>query len=77
MSHHCWVNTITRGDFNNAKFENHGVTSTFFKRDGQFFVNTDGADGKLADFAIKYTFGVTPLQQYLIGALSSSEYCVG
>ena len=31
-----------------------------------FFVHTDGADGKLADFEIRYTFGVTPLQQYLI-----------
>jgi len=54
------------GNFNNAKFQNHSVESTFFKRDGKIFVNTDGADGKLADFEIKYTFGVTPLQQYLI-----------
>ena len=30
------------------------------------FVHTDGADGKLADFEIKYTFGVEPLQQYLV-----------
>ena len=29
-------------------------------------VRTDGPDGKLADFEIKYTFGVSPLQQYLI-----------
>lgn len=54
------------GDFNQTKFSQHGIESTFFKRDGQFFVNTEGADGKLADFEIKYTFGVTPLQQYLI-----------
>ena len=54
------------GDFNNKKFTNHGVTSTFFKRRDKFFVNTDGADGKLHDYEIKYTFGVFPLQQYLI-----------
>ena len=54
------------GNFGNAKFTYAGVTSTFFKRDGAFFVNTDGPDGKLADFEIKYTFGVHPLQQYLI-----------
>jgi predicted CXXCH cytochrome family protein len=30
-------------------------------------VRTDGPDGKLADFEINYTFGVWPLQQYLIG----------
>jgi hypothetical protein len=54
------------GNFANAKFNYAGITSTFYKRDGKFYVNTDGPDGKLADFEIKYTFGVTPLQQYLI-----------
>lgn len=54
------------GDFNNTTFRHHGVESTFFKRDTQFFVRSDGPDGKLTDYAIKYTFGVTPLQQYLI-----------
>jgi hypothetical protein len=42
------------------------MPDSLFKRDGKFFVNTDGRDGKLADFEIKYTFGVHPLQQYLI-----------
>ena len=54
------------GDFNNATFEHFGVTSRFFKKDGKFFVNTDGPDGKNADFEIAYTFGIEPLQQYLI-----------
>lgn len=54
------------GDFNNAKFNYHGLVSTFFKQDGKFMVRTDGKDGKLTDYAITYTFGVTPLQQYLI-----------
>lgn len=54
------------GDFNDAAFRLAGATHRFFKRDGGFFVRTDGADGKLADFEVKYTFGVEPLQQYLI-----------
>jgi Tfp pilus assembly protein PilF len=54
------------GNFNDAKFSYGGIASTFFKRDGKFYVNTDGPDGKLQDYEIKYTFGVTPLQQYLI-----------
>ena len=54
------------GNFDGARFTYSGVTSTFLRRDGKFLVNTDGADGKLADFEIKYTFGVYPLQQYLI-----------
>ena len=55
-----------RADFNNTQFSNYGVTSRFFKKDGKFFVNTETGDGGLADFEIKYTFGVRPLQQYLI-----------
>jgi len=54
------------GDFNDAHLDHAGVTTRFFKRDGKYFVRTDGPDGKLADFEVKYTFGVQPLQQYLI-----------
>ena len=54
------------GDFNHAHFKYGDIVSTFFRRDGKLFVNTDGADGKLADFEILYTFGVYPLQQYLV-----------
>jgi len=54
------------GDFNNTEFSANGITSRFFKKDGKFWVNTDGPDGNMQDFEIKYTFGVTPLQQYLI-----------
>jgi len=54
------------GNFDNMQFRHQGVTTRFFKRDGKFFVHTDGPDGKLADFEVKYSFGVAPLQQYLI-----------
>lgn len=54
------------GDFAGATYSYAGITSTFFRGDGKFLVNTDGPDGTLADYEIKYTFGVTPLQQYLI-----------
>lgn len=54
------------GDFNDAQFDYFGVTSRFFRRDGRFFVNTDGRDGQMTDFAITYTIGVFPLQQYLV-----------
>ena len=54
------------GDFANAEFYANDVKTIFFKKDGRYFVTTDGADGKLEDFEIKYTFGVTPLQQYLV-----------
>ena len=58
--------TSVLGNFADVKFRHAGVTSVFSRRDGKYFVRTDGPDGKLADFEIRYTFGVTPLQQYLI-----------
>ena len=54
------------GDFSDATFDYYGVKSRFFRKDGKFFVETDGPDGKLAVFEVKYTFGVDPLQQYLV-----------
>ncbi|WP_235898604.1 HEAT repeat domain-containing protein [Parahaliea maris] len=54
------------GNFDNASFTYNGITSTFFQRDGKYFVNTDGEDGKLAEFPVEYVFGVYPLQQYLL-----------
>jgi Flp pilus assembly protein TadD len=54
------------GDFRDVDFSYGGVTSTFFKKEGRFFVRTDGPDGELHDYQITYTFGVRPLQQYLI-----------
>src|SRR5262249_12807649 len=54
------------GDFSDARFDYYNVRSRFFRRDGNFFVETDGPDGTLSTFEIKYTFGVDPLQQYLI-----------
>jgi Flp pilus assembly protein TadD/cytochrome c553 len=54
------------GDFQNTSFSHFGVTSSFYKKDGKFMVRTNGGDGKLQEYEIKYTFGVEPLQQYLI-----------
>jgi Flp pilus assembly protein TadD len=54
------------GNFDEAKFVHAGSATTFSKRDGRFSVRTEGPDGALGDFDVKYTFGVYPLQQYLI-----------
>ena len=40
------------GDFSGVTFEHYGVKSRFYRRDGKFFVETDGPDGKLAEFEI-------------------------
>jgi len=54
------------GDFDQAEFTHFGVTSTFYREGDRFLVRTDAADGGLQDFEIVYTFGVHPLQQYLV-----------
>jgi len=54
------------GDFEDVTYTHHGVTSSFYERDGKFFVRTDGPGGELRDYEVAYTFGVRPLQQYLI-----------
>ena len=59
------ANTVL-GDFDDAVFLSKGITSSFFKRDGRFFVETQGPDGEMADFEITHTFGHEPLQQYLV-----------
>jgi predicted CXXCH cytochrome family protein len=60
------TDTTVLGNFNEAGFDYYGVHSRFFKKDGKYLVETDGPDGELAVFEVKYTFGIEPLQQYLV-----------
>ncbi len=54
------------GDFNNTTFIADGITNQFFKKEGKFYINTQGEDGKNHDYEVQYVFGYFPLQQYLI-----------
>jgi predicted CXXCH cytochrome family protein len=54
------------GDFSGAEITVHGITSRFFRRDGRFFVHTNGPGGEMGDFEITHVFGWFPLQQYLV-----------
>ncbi len=70
-SHHAQAmavadSTTVLGDFDDATYRYNGITSRFFRRDGQYWVNTEGPAGAPVDYPISYTFGVYPLQQYLI-----------
>jgi len=53
------------GDFDGTQLEHHGVTSRMSRRGDGFFVETEGPDGRIADFKVDYVYGVRPLQQYL------------
>jgi len=54
------------GDFSDSTFTKDGVTSRFSRQEDTFFVETDNAAGDLETFEVAYTFGIDPLQQYLI-----------
>ena len=78
MEYHLWqgsdhdnamdtaIASTVLGDFNNAEFERNGFTSRFYTENGKYFVHTKGQGGVPGDFQVAYTFGVKPLQQYLI-----------
>ncbi|MCP5022317.1 MAG: tetratricopeptide repeat protein [bacterium] len=64
------------GNFEDAVFERHGVKSRFYKRDGRFYLLTEGVGGKQQEFEVKYTFGVRPLQQYLVAFPGGRLQCL-
>src|SRR5271167_2305575 len=70
-SHHAQAMQVTDGptvlgNFNDAQFAAVGVSSQFFKKDGKFFVRTNGPGDTVGDYQLPYTSGIYPLQQYLV-----------
>jgi len=55
-----------RADFDGVEFAHDGITTRFSRRDGRYFVWTEGPDGDMAEFEVTHTFGWEPLQQYLV-----------
>ena len=64
------------GDFNDVKFRSQGVTSHFYKKGNDYYVNTEGPDGANHDYKIEYTFGVKPLQQYIVKFPNGHYQCL-
>ena len=65
------------GNFQDVQARFHGVTTTFLRRDTGFAVRTDGPDGKPGEFPVRFTFGVEPLQQYLVEFPRGRLQCLG
>lgn len=63
-------------DFNNRTFTSQGVTSRFYKDGVDFYVNTEGPDGENHDYKIVYTFGIRPLQQYIVKFPNGHYQCL-
>lgn len=54
------------GNFNNVETTLNGVRYLFTKDNGEFVVKSTEIDGTENTYIVSYTFGVEPLQQYLI-----------
>ncbi|AHL74341.1 cytochrome C [Stutzerimonas stutzeri] len=66
-----------KGDFNDSRFTYNGVTSRFYRKGDGFFVLTDNAAGELEEFEVTHTFGIYPLQQYLIDFPNGRKQVLG
>lgn len=58
--------TSVLGRFDGVSKTHFDVTTTFSRRDGRFVVRMEGPDGAVTEFDVTQTFGVDPLQQYLV-----------
>ncbi len=54
------------GNFENVKVNIDGVKYFFYKKEKEFFVRIKEIDDSEENYKITYTFGVIPLQQYLV-----------
>jgi len=54
------------GDFDDATFEHDGLVNRMYRDGERFMVYTEGEDGEMQDFEVKYVFGFSPLQQYMV-----------
>ncbi|QEM83916.2 tetratricopeptide repeat protein [Halomonas binhaiensis] len=54
------------GDFEDASFEDGPVKARFFHDDEGFKATLEGPDDPAKTYRIRYTFGYSPLQQYLV-----------
>ncbi len=64
------------GDFNNVRIQFRGKEHKFYKKESKFFVFTEGPNGDMREFQITHTFGVRPLQQYLIPFENGKYQCL-
>ena len=55
-----------KAPFAGESLQHQGSVSGFRQEHGQWLIHTQGSDGHEADFPVQYTFGVMPLQQYLL-----------
>ena len=54
------------GNFDHQEFAGPSGKTAFLRKQGGFVIATPGKDGRTAEFPVSHTFGLHPLQQYLV-----------
>jgi tetratricopeptide (TPR) repeat protein len=70
-SHHAAAMQLPTAETVQGAFDGRSIAgpdgeTRFFQRDGRYVIATAGPDGKSGEFTVAYSFGVYPLQQYLL-----------
>ncbi|QQX78359.1 deca-heme c-type cytochrome [Shewanella sp. KX20019] len=50
----------------NTQFSYQGKQNRFFTKGDEYWVNIEDLNGQFNDFKVSYTFGIEPLQQYMV-----------
>lgn len=64
------------GNFDNVTFQYNDGEAKFFKKGTDFYVNIKGPDDVYKDYKIVYTFGFSPLQQYIVPLKNGKFQCL-
>ena len=59
--------STVQGHFADAEIHLDGLDAKLSRKGDTFLITTIGSDGQWGEFEARYTFGVEPLQQYLVG----------
>ena len=68
--------TTVLADFDGSSFTHFEETLRFLTRDGEYFVSMERPGEETKEFAVRYTFGADPLQQYLIEGSGGRLQCL-
>jgi len=65
-----------KGNFKDAQFIHKGRTTKFYMKDKEYFVSTPNEKGVQTEYKITHTFGIHPLQQYMVEFPGGRKQCL-
>lgn len=65
-----------KGNFKDAVFEHKGRKTKFYMKGKEYFVSTPNSKGEQQEFKITHTFGIAPLQQYIVEFPGGRQQCL-